>query len=291
MELSLVYHAGALGDFITTLPAMAAWRRLHSAARIVLLGKSRHGELAPQGLFDEVWETEAAELAPLFGLDLDAASVIGKRFGSFQSALLFSSPSSQLPANLARLGAREIVRQDPFPAQRVPIVDYHLSLFPGLTLVGEDRRPIVRRTRGTLSVPANTVALHPGSGDERKNWPMAKFRQLATVLEHAGFAIRWIMGPAEETLALPEGAQVWRNASLSDVAAALAECRLFVGNDSGITHLAAAAGCLTVALFGASDPFVWSPRGHAVHLIQATGALKELSAETVLSSCLGFLRP
>ncbi|HUI69821.1 MAG TPA: glycosyltransferase family 9 protein, partial [Spirochaetia bacterium] len=248
MNASLVYHAGALGDFITTLPAMAAWRRLHPAERIVLFGKSLHAELAPQGLFDEVWESGNAEFAPMFGVGLDAGSEPATRFAAFQSALLFSSSSSQLPANLANLGVGGIVRQDPLPGERVPIIDYHLSLFPGLSLAEKDRQPIVRRTPGLLAVPANTVALHPGSGDRRKNWPVARFQELAALLEEAGSVVRWIIGPAEETSALPRGAQVWRNSHLSSLAAALSECRLFVGNDSGITHLAAAAGCPTVAL-------------------------------------------
>ncbi|MGO9410060.1 MAG: glycosyltransferase family 9 protein [Spirochaetia bacterium] len=291
MGLSLIYHAGALGDFVTALPAMRAWRRLHPGDGVVLLGKAGHAELAPPGLFDEAWEAGSSLFTPLFGREADVPPLLTARFRRFSSALLFSSAVSALPENLARLGVREIVWQHPFPAERVPIVDYHLSLFPSLAFTEEDARPQVRCARGALPVPANAVALHPGSGDKKKNWPFAKFQDLAGGLEATGLVVRWVLGPAEKDLVLPYSGQAWRNVSLSDLAGALTECRLFVGNDSGVAHLAAAVGCPTVALFGASDAAVWAPRGRAVRLVQAPrGILETLSGEIVLSECLGFLR-
>jgi hypothetical protein len=291
MISSLVYHAGALGDFITTLPAMTAWRRLHPRDGVVLLGKAEHALLAPQGLFDEAWEASSSVFTPLFGRDADVSAALTTRFRGFRSALLFSSPTSALSGNLMRLGLPDIVRQDPFPAEQVPIIDYHLSLFPGITITEEDRRPRLRCTAGALPVAANTVALHPGSGNEKKNWPMANFQDLARRLEEEGYLVRWILGPAEEGVGLPDRWLTWRNVPLSDLAGALAACKLFVGNDSGIAHLAAAAGCPTLALFGVSDPGVWAPRGRAVRLVKAPRAdLRTLSRELTFSECLGFLR-
>jgi lipopolysaccharide heptosyltransferase III len=287
MAPSLVYHAGALGDFITTLPAMSAWRRLHQQERIILLGKRAYGELAPRELFDEVWDAGASTFAPLFGTATEQASALGERLSALRSALLFCSASSPLPSNLARLGVGELIRQDPFPSEKVPIIDYHLSLFPVLALTEAERLPRIRRFDGTLAVPPMTAALHPGSGDARKNWPLAGFRELAQKLEAAGWAVRWVLGPLEEGLALPSGAQTWREAPLGDLSAALRACRVFVGNDSGITHLAAACGCPTVALFGHTDAAIWRPRGHAVAVLRAPeGNLAELTSEAVLRRTL-----
>ena len=290
MNASLVYHAGALGDFITTLPAMAAWRRLHPAERIVLFGKSLHAELAPQGLFDEVWESGNAEFAPMFGVGLDAGSEPATRFAAFQSALLFSSSSSQLPANLANLGVGGIVRQDPLPGERVPIIDYHLSLFPHLAISGNDRVPRLRLPDADLAVAPGTVALHPGSGDRKKNWPKERFEELAGRLKSEGCDVRWVLGHAEEELVLPAGSREWRNVRLPELAARLSACRLFVGNDSGIAHLAAAVGCPTVTLFGDSDPDVWAPCGVNVVVVRAPGTLASLSGEVVFTACRDFLR-
>ncbi len=286
MGHSLVYHAGALGDFLTTLPAMRAWRRLHRQDRIVLLGVPAHGALAPAGTFNEVWDARSSRFAALYADG--GGELAGVRF---QSALLFSGASSRLPQNLSCIGVKEILRQDPFPSSKIPVIDYHLSLFPDLDFTDEDRLPTIARVPGTLAVPPNAVALHPGSGDRRKNWPLPRFTALAAELERAGFPVQWIVGPAEEHLALPAGASAWSNAPLADLAAALASCRLFVGNDCGISHLAAAAGCPTVALFGATDPEVWAPRGRSVRVLQAPGgALVSLSVEMTLSACRSFLR-
>jgi len=291
MHLSLVYHAGALGDFITTLPAMSAWRRRHPRDWILLLGVPELAAVAPQGLFDEIWDARSPRFAALFADGIDPASPLGRRLSELRSALLFSHVSSRLSTSLLRLGPTEIIRQDPFPSQRTHIVDYHLSLFSGNAFSEEDRQPRIASVQGTIPVPRDTVALHPGSGGPGKNWPFSGFTVLAGLLSRAGYTVRWIIGPAEEDLALPFAAEAWRNTPLADLAAALRDCRLFVGNDSGVSHLAAAAGCATVALFGATDPGVWAPRGPRVRVLQAPGAtMSALSAETVFSECLGFLR-
>ena len=291
MGSSLVYHAGALGDFLTTLPAMGVWRRLHERDTLVLLGRTDLAELASEGLFDEVWDARSSRFAPLFSGPVDRATSLGARLAAFQSALLFSYALSALPASLRGLGVGEILRQDPFPADRTPVVDYHLSLFCNLTLTAEDRVPRIRRGAGRIEVPPNTAALHPGSGDRRKNWPLEKFHALAEKLRKAGLTVQWVLGPAEEDAALPPGERTWRNADLSDLAAALSACRLFVGNDSGVSHLAAACGCPTVALFGATDAGVWAPRGPFVRVVASPGGMLEaLSVETVFSESWSSLR-
>ncbi|MGA2764526.1 MAG: glycosyltransferase family 9 protein [Spirochaetia bacterium] len=291
MPLSLVYHAGALGDFITTLPAMEGWRRLHAKDRIVLLGRPELAGLAREGLFNEAWDARSSLFAPLFGAGPDPESPVTSRFSGFVSALLFCVDSSLLPLNLSRLGVREIVRQDPFPPQKAPIVDYHLSLFPGLFFSEEDRRPGISRGTSGLTVPPHAVSLHPGSGDPRKNWPLSRFLGLAELLQSSGLRVQWVVGPAEENVAMPVGARVWRSAPLEDLAAAFRRCLLYVGNDSGVAHLAASAGCPTVALFGASDPEVWAPRGKSVQVVAAPdGRMGSLSVETVFSACQGLLR-
>jgi heptosyltransferase III len=111
------------------------------------------------------------------------------------------------------------------------------------------------------------VVIHPGSGGKGKNWPIERFHELAATLVESGHAIEWICGPAEDFLAVPEGAQVWQGLSLVQIAQRLASTRQYVGNDSGITHLAALCGCKTVAIFGPTNPIVWAPRGPNVHIV------------------------
>ncbi|MBI2687525.1 MAG: glycosyltransferase family 9 protein [Acidobacteria bacterium] len=98
------------------------------------------------------------------------------------------------------------------------------------------------------------IVIHPFSGSAKKNWPLVNFRALAERLGN----VAWTCGPEEEL------ADALRFDNLAELACWLSGARLFIGNDSGITHLAAAVGTPTLALFGPTDPAVWCPAGNHV---------------------------
>src|SRR5579884_1159099 len=110
----------------------------------------------------------------------------------------------------------------------------------------------------------DAIVIHPFSGSKSKNWPLERFRELAALLP---YEVEWLAGPEED---LP---QARRFENLMDVARFLAGVRLYIGNDSGITHLAAATGVKTVAIFGPRSPQIWAPRGENVEVI----AVKDLT--------------
>jgi len=291
---SLIYHAGALGDFVTTLPAMELWKADHPGERLILLGRLEHGRLAAH-LFDAAWDAGAAEFAGLFSRDEaaepastpSAGQPPAPRFTGIASALLFAGESSPLPGAVRRLGVSEVVRQDPFPGSPVHVVDYHLGLFEG-RVRDEDRVP--RLPIGAPGSMKRGIALHAGSGSPRKNWPHARFEELSAMLAERGEQVAWIVGPAEEDRLPGSSAEAWKSLPLAELAERIARCRLFVGNDSGVSHLAAAVGCPTVALFGASDHRVWSPRGPRVAVVRsASGQMEDITVDDVLRVCLDFL--
>jgi heptosyltransferase-3 len=108
------------------------------------------------------------------------------------------------------------------------------------------------------------AAIHPFSGSPRKNWPLDRYRELARLLERE-MPVKWIV---ERGMASVEGVPAEPPVDdLYELACCLAKARIYIGNDSGITHLAAAAGARVVALFGPTDPAVWAPRGPNVCLI------------------------
>jgi heptosyltransferase III len=288
---SLVYHAGALGDFITALPALSAWRRRHPGARIVLLGRPLYAALAAAPLpFDETWDAGAAVFAPLFAAGTPPGP-LAERCRPFSSALLFSGAASPLAANLAAAGVEGILRHEPFPAGPVPIVDYHLSLFPPSATGEDDRLPRVRTDGAPLEGPSRPVVIHPGSGSPRKNWARERFDGLAERLERDGQPVVWLTGPAEDSLARGHRAPAWRSPPLAALAATLSRALLFVGNDSGVAHLAAAAGCPTVSLFGASDERVWAPRGPVVRVVKRPGGgMEAISVEDVYVVCRSVMK-
>jgi ADP-heptose:LPS heptosyltransferase len=111
------------------------------------------------------------------------------------------------------------------------------------------------------------VLLHPGSGSPKKNWPLEYFQELAQRLNATGLTTAFTHGPAEDNLPLENCLPPM---SLPDLARTLASAHLYIGNDTGITHLAAAVGTPTLALFGPTNPTVWAPRGPHVHVLQRT---------------------
>ena len=116
------------------------------------------------------------------------------------------------------------------------------------------------------------ATIHPFSGSARKNWPLDRFRELASRLE---MPVQWCAGP-EETLG-----DAVRFEDLYDLACWLARARVYIGNDSGITHLAAAVGTPVVAIFGSTDPAVWAPQGERVRVLRGA-SLDAVSVDAVL---------
>jgi heptosyltransferase III len=120
--------------------------------------------------------------------------------------------------------------------------------------------------------PRDAIVIHPFSGSPRKNWPLHLYRELATRLP---FRTDWTAGPEEEL------SEAVRFARLAELGSWIQGARLYIGNDSGITHLAAAVGVPTLALIGCSSPRNWAPRGNNVTVLE-TPSLEMLDVETVI---------
>jgi hypothetical protein len=138
------------------------------------------------------------------------------------------------------------------------------------------RLPIPRRGRRQGE---EFIAIHPFSGSRSKNWPLSSFRSAADRLTGiTGLPCQWCAGPEEEL------GEARRFDGLEEVARWLSGASLYLGNDSGISHLAAACGVPSVVVFRASDAAVWTPRGPHVAVLNMPDV-----AETVETS-LALLR-
>jgi ADP-heptose:LPS heptosyltransferase len=130
-----------------------------------------------------------------------------------------------------------------------------------------------------LALPAGFLAIHPGSGSQAKNWPLSRF---AALVETVSQGAAWLLveGPAEAgkltALRRLPGARVASGIPPRVLGAVLSAAGAYVGNDSGVTHLAACWGAPTVALFGPTDPQSWAPIGPRVRVLAAPGG--DLSA-------------
>jgi heptosyltransferase-3 len=274
-KLSIVYHTGGLGDFITTFPAISEWNRRNSGFRKILLGKPSYGILGVHaGLFDEVWDVERPAFSWLYSPEQQIPESARKMFLQITSALLFTSYDSPVLARFREFKIKPLLFQDPFPQQRIHISEYHSSLIKNdSSMTGPKWHQLFphpdfkNKADKLLEDAGKFVALHPGSGSERKNWPINKFAELAEKLREKGFRVVWIAGPAEEDLSFPSTDILVRNAPLPLLVHMFARSCLYVGNDSGISHLAAACGAPCVVLFGPSDPAVWKPPGKNVGIV------------------------
>jgi heptosyltransferase-2 len=152
-----------------------------------------------------------------------------------------------------------------------------------LAFTEEERSEADARSAG---LPRGFLAVHPGSGSPSKNWPLMRFLDAARRLSGAS---PWLLvaGPAEEALVAPRGSILAREWPLRVLAAVLARAGLFLGNDAGVSHLAAAAGAPTLALFGPTDPALWAPVGPRVLTLRAPSAsLADLDPDAVVGAGL-----
>lgn len=120
----------------------------------------------------------------------------------------------------------------------------------------------------------NFIACHPFSGSAKKNWPLANFIELSVRLPEQ---VRFCVGPEQHF------AKAARMDNLYELANWLASARAYVGNDCGVSHIAAAVGTPVVALFGPSDPLVWAPRGPQVRVIHRD-PIDQINIEEVLQA-------
>jgi ADP-heptose:LPS heptosyltransferase len=143
------------------------------------------------------------------------------------------------------------------------------SVLPAIVFTAEEHRAA---GAWATRLPPRFLALHPGSGSPDKSWPEERFRALASRLAEGR---PWLLvtgaadAGARAALRTIPGAVEAHGAPLRILGALLARTGLFVGNDSGVSHLAAASGAPTLALFGPTDPVTWSPRGPTVATLRS----------------------
>ena len=296
----LVIRGGAIGDFIVTLPALAALRSRWPTAYIECLGYPHIAELAKEsGYVNAVRSLEEAQFARMFAPDAPLEKNHTEYFSAFEMIVSYlHDPESVLKENLLRAGASLVVRGTPFvttaPAAEVlfePLSE--LAIFPEKELIprvvfSNERVRAAQDRLKELGVGGSAIALHPGSGSPKKNWPTERFLAVADKLAADGRGEPFfIIGEADQELFEAyrgefERYRVLHHIPLTDLGATLQQCRGFVGNDSGVTHLACAAGTPVVSLFGPSNPDIWGGHGAQVVVLEApAGELRELDVDTV----------
>jgi heptosyltransferase III len=282
----LVIRGGALGDFILTLPAIKALRGAYPNAHIEILGYKHIAALAENRFYARsVRSIESGELSRFFARDCDLPPELANYFTGFDLAVSYLyDPDCIFEDNLRRTGAKKLIRgpakiangshatrqlAQPIEELGVPISDFAPKIF-----LSEQDRHRAREILAGLSVPI--IAFHPGSGSDQKNWPLQNWIELGHhfLRNHSG-SLLIVSGEADEARAR-KLESTWHNPRVRfakslplPTLAAILERTTFIGHDSGISHLAAAANAKSILLFGPTDPAVWAPLNENARVIRA----------------------
>ncbi len=303
----LVIRGGAIGDFVLTLPAIGLLRENFPAARIEVLGYKHIVTLALRtGFADAVRSIEYARLAGFFAPGSELSPDLVEYFAGFHQIISYlHDPDRFFEGNLRRCRVKNLLvgpgklddsehaaSQLARPLQQLAL--YVEKCSAALEINAEDRE-IARQLLAETARPI--FAIHPGSGSERKNWPVQNWIAIAlriiertesgSILLVGGEADRGDLRAMREALP-PERVIIANSLPLWELAAVLAECDVFLGHDSGVSHIAGAAGVRSLLLFGPTDPAVWAPANPSVEVLKAPGGdMAALSVEVVWEKFAG----
>jgi heptosyltransferase III len=274
----LVIRPGAIGDALLAFPTLHALRAKYGAKRITFVSNASVLPLAQTWkLADEVSDFEQTQWSELFSTTgVRDAGLCDLLAATDMAICWLGDPERLVEGNLRRGGVKKIIVAPGRPPQNsyAHIAEYLASTVKIPAKQVRSWHPALPTAPGA----GRTIAIHPGSGGERKNWPIASFVEIIKSLWQENYSVLVLAGPAEEQklaylqrhLTPPQGLyRTLVNAPLLEIAQQLRQCGGYLGNDSGITHLAAMLGVPTVAIFGpGSRVSSWEPLGKHVDIIQ-----------------------
>ena len=280
----LIARGGALGDFILTLPAIYALRDALPDAEINVLTNKAIAPLALEAVeINGIRSLDDPDLAPVFIQDGDLSEKWRAYFRQHDLVISYlHDPEKIFETNLRDFGVARVLAGP----SKVAAAGRHAAIQLGEPLrelgigisdfaprlqIDDRAREKARQKLGASPV----IALHPGSGSPRKNWPMENWIALIAYLIEQSVPITIIGGEADhgqmaelQSRFKSESVPFAIDWPLRDLAALLASS-IFVGHDSGVSHLAAATGAASLVLFGPTDPQIWRPQNENARVLLA----------------------
>ncbi len=327
MLRGLIVQPGAIGDCVLTLPLAAYMKNCLRLGGIDILGHTEYvGFLPGRSCIDGVRSIDAMELHRLFAetrafelRDRDPlinafsdyawiVSFLGEADSDFEQNLIFTANCSH---------SAEVVTLSMKPQENCSehVTDFYIRQFierSGMSAeVRETDNRLIKATQTDmitgrkLLIEAGAgchrklVVIQPGSGGREKCWYIGNFLAVAARLASKGFEVVFLLGPAEQerfsdatidqiNSVVPSLADL----SLTEVLGLLSCAHAFIGNDSGIAHLAGSLGVNTVVVFGPTDPAVYRPVGPAVTAIaDGSATFVGKSSASVQRGLLDILTP
>jgi len=294
----LILRPGAIGDTLLTFPLLRALKARYS--HITFVSNPTVLPLAQQfGLADDVFDYGAQAWSTLFSPSGIRSSFVQNMLQHTDTTICWlRDPDGIVECNIRKAGVAHVIIAPgrPNEASETHIVTY-LAHTLGISLTEQEMmQPFLSRPSNT----AHTVAIHPGSGGAAKCWSIESFASVIAELWRQQLPVLLLTGPADTgrlttllkliaTPPTPSLLEIMTNAPLVDVAEHLHSCDVYLGNDSGITHLAAMLGLPTIALFGPSNPAIWRPVGPHVQVL-CNPELKNIRVEVIVAMLTKIMR-
>jgi heptosyltransferase III len=292
----LIFHQGALGDFVVTWPLALGLARVFAQSRVFYVTAGQKGALAERALRVESIDVEGG-WHQLYSEEPKLPEPAAKILAGAQQVISFVARPEDLWARNVKRFAPEAplttlttIPPDDFAGH---VTDHMLAQLRPVPVIeaamGQMLQSIASRGLGGGPQAAGPVVLHPGAGSGKKCWPPERFLELAAHLKAAGRKVQVILGevererwPREQIASFARAAVVREPRTLVELKDVLAGASAFVGNDSGPGHLAGILGIPTNSLFGPKDPARWRPLGPRVTTV--TGDWDEITPERVVQS-------
>lgn len=280
-QITLI-RSGALGDTVLMLPTLYLLKRHYPGSIITFVGSHWALKLIPLlNIPCRLVSYDSMELAPLFAASAPTSAPDYIREADLIVAYV-ANTDGEFAMNLRQVTRGRVIIWDSNPPADRHAAEHFASALaqinidtknlpaPGLTPGDADRRSVQGWLRHHIN--GNFAVVHPGSGSPHKCWPAEKFARLVTLITSHNKEIVMLQGPADKKacekvlVQLPDTAPVtvagWED--LGKVTALLQQGDFYVGNDSGMSHLAGAAGIKGCAIFGPTDHKMWRPYGTAI---------------------------
>jgi len=283
----LIIHQGALGDMVILFPILI---NLKNFGICHLICKSQLSNFAVfLKIVHEAYAIENKLFASFFSQE---KKIEAREFVANYDCILIFSFSKDLKENIKKLTDARVfqINPRPHPSKKIHVTEYLFEKLKNIHLFKDIDINFHKIYPRPKSKNKCNILIHPGSGSKRKNWPLKKFIGLCKVLKQNDCTCQWIVGPAEIDLLanLNElNEEVHMPENLIELANLIKKANVFIGNDSGVTHLSAFLGIPTFAIFGPSDPLRWRPIGAAVEVINKNPGC-QACFETDNNNCEGF---
>ncbi len=283
----LIIRGGAIGDFILTLPAIGLIRQNLPETRIEILGYPAITRLALSPKYaDAVHSIEYGPLAGFFSRRPNLDPEMVAFFAGYEQIISYLyDPDEIFAQNLRAAGVKNLLTGPGKLGDDAHAVHQLARPLEKLAFFLDETRAEFHPTQpdleeaGPILPEQPFIVLHPGSGGKKKIWPLENWRKLIAILQEKQHATLLVGGEADDenvsVLRAEFHLPVANHLPLRTLGAVLSRCRLFLGHDSGISHLAAAAGARCLLLFGPTDPEIWAPLNPSVKIITSPDSTME----------------